>query len=121
MINSIYGGNYVIASGSKGSMPYINMSNYMAGSMRYNSNTCAIEVYDGHSWLQLNHEHVNVELTGSASSAITWALTKMNEEAELQQMIKDRPAVLAAYEAFKRAGEQLKTTIILSKNEQSTS
>jgi hypothetical protein len=97
------------------------MSNHSAGMVRYNGNIQQMEVYDGATWLQLTSDHAYVGLNQSATAAITWALSKMAEEAELQHMAHDNPAVRAAYEAFKRAGEQLKTTIILSKDEQSTS
>lgn len=121
MINSIGGASHVIVTGGSSYMPYVNMSNHRAGMMRYNSNNRTMEVYDGHIWLQLNHGHADIDLSPSANAAIAWAMNKMAEEAELQQMVKDCPAVRAAYEALKRAGEQLKTTIILSKDEQSTS
>lgn len=102
-------------------MPYVNMSNPSAGMVRYNGNNQALEVYDGMTWLVLTANHAQLDLSGGANAAISWAMNKMNEETELQQMAKEHPAVRAAYEAFKRAGEQLKTTIILSKDEQTTS
>lgn len=121
MINSISGMNQVVVNGGSAFMPYVNMNNYSAGMVRYNGNNQSMEVYDGANWLQLNHAHASIDLTANANAAIAWAMSKMAEEAELQQMVRDNPAVRAAYEAFKRAGEQLKTTIILSKDEQSTS
>jgi hemerythrin superfamily protein len=48
-------------------------------------------------------------------------MTKMAEDAKLEELSKKHPAIKAAYENLKRAEEQLKTTIILSKDEQSTS
>ena len=120
MINSILGMNNIVVSNGNSFMPYVNMNNPSAGMVRYNGNNQSIEVYDGLNWLQMNSNNVSIDLSGSANAAIAWALTKMAEEAELQKMVHEHPAVRAAYEAFKRAGEQLKTTIILSKDEQST-
>lgn len=108
MINSISGMNNVVVNSGSSFMPYVNMSNPSAGMVRYNGSNQNLEVYDGSSWLQI--------VTPSAS-IVAWALNKMAEEAELQQLAHKHPAVRAAYEAFKRAGEQLKTTIILSKDE----
>lgn len=88
--------------------------------VRYNGTNQQMEVYDGHSWLQLSSDHAYVGLDQSATAVIAWAMQKMAEEAELQKMAHDCPAVRLAYEAFKRAGEQLKTTIILSKDEYKT-
>ena len=121
MINSITGMNQVVVNGGNSFMPYINMSNPSAGMVRYNGNNQSMEVYDGTSWLQFNHGHASIDLSANANAAIAWAMNKMAEEAELQELVKTHPAIRAAYEAFKRAGEQLKTTIILSKDEQSTS
>ena len=121
MINGIAAsGNNIVVSDGSAFMPYVNMSNPSAGMMRYNGSNQCIETYDGITWLTINANYVKVDLSPSANSAIAWALTKMAEEAELQRMVHSRPAVRAAYEAFKRAGEQLQTTIILSKDEQTT-
>lgn len=121
MIKSITGGNNVVVVDGSPFSPYVNMSNASAGMVRYNGNNTSLEVYDGATWLTINSNQSTVDLSGSANAAIAWALTKMAEEAELQKLAHEHPAVHAAYEAFKRAGEQLKTTIILSKDEQPTS
>lgn len=121
MIKSIAPGKHIVVTGDNGFSPYVNMSSPSAGMTRYNGNTQNLEVYDGVNWLVLTTDRATIDLTGSASAAIAWAMEKMAEEAELQKMAHEHPAVHAAYEAFKRAGEQLKTTIILSKDEQSTS
>jgi hypothetical protein len=47
-------------------------------------------------------------------------MNKMAEEAALEKLSESHPAVKAAYENMKRAAEQLKATIILSKDEQTT-
>ena len=121
MINSIKGGTHIAVTGGSEFMPYVNMSTPSAGMVRYNGNNQSMEVYDGVKWLQLTSNHASIDLTSSANAVIAWALTKMAEEAELQKMVHEHPAIRAAYEAFNRAGEQLKTTIILSKDETTTS
>jgi hypothetical protein len=121
MILNISGGDYIVVTNGNSSGPYIsNHSNKsMVGMVRYNSNQ--LEVYDGSTWLTLASAPVNIELSGSANAAIAWAMSKMAEEAELQRMADNHPAVKSAYENMKRAAEQLKATIILSKDEQTTS
>jgi hypothetical protein len=121
MIKSISGTNNLVVSGGSEFMPYVNMSNPSAGMVRYNGNNQQLETYDGAGWLTIAANHASVDLTGSANAAIAWAMRKMAEEAELQRMAEDHPAVKAAYENMKRAAEQLKATIILSKDEQTTS
>jgi hypothetical protein len=121
MISNISGGTHIVVTNGNSSGPYIN--NYsnksMVGMVRYNGNH--LEVYDGSDWLILSAPPVNIDLTGSANAAIAWAMSKMAEETELQRMADNHPAVKAAYENMKRAAEQLKATIILSKDEQTTS
>jgi hypothetical protein len=121
MITNINGGPYIAVTNGNPAGPYI--SNYnnqsMVGMVRYNGNH--VEVYDGSTWLILSTPPVTIDLTGSANAAIAWAMSKMEEEAELQRMADNHPAVKAAYENLKRSAEQLKTTIILSKNEETTS
>lgn len=120
MINSISGSNHVIVSNGHSSGPYINKNGNtaMVGMVRYNN--YQLEAYDGYSWLVIATTPVTIDLSGSANTAITWAMKKMAEEAELEKLAAGHPAVKAAYENMKRAAEQLKTTIILSKDEQTT-
>jgi len=121
MITGINGGNHVVVTNGNHSGPYIsNYSNQsMVGMVRYHNNN--FEVYDGNMWLTLSMPAVNIDLSGSANAAIAWAMSKMAEEAELERLSEQHPAIKAAYENMKRAAEQLKATIILSKDEQTTS
>lgn len=121
MIANISGGTHVVVMNGNPSGPYI--SNYnnqtMIGMVRYNNGH--LEVYDGNSWLMLATSATHIDLSGSANAAIAWAMSKMAEEAELERLSEQHPAIKAAYENMKRAAEQLKATIILSKDEQTTS
>jgi hypothetical protein len=109
----IGGGNYT---------PYINMGNASAGMVRYNGNNYNLEVYDGSSWMTLSSNIASVGLDENATSAISWALAKMSEEAELEKLAKEHPAINIALDNLKKAKIQLDATIILSKeHEQSTS
>lgn len=86
--------------------------------VRYNGNNSSIEVYDGSSWITMStNNYATVGLNSVAQSVINWAMQKMAEEKELEQLTKEHPAVKLAYENMKKAAEQLKTTIILSKDE----
>lgn len=92
--------------------------NYGSGQVRYHNNV--LQVYDGNVWQNLSTSYADITLSANATDAINWALKKMTEEVELQRLANEHPSVRVAYETFKRAGEQLKTTIILSKDEQTT-
>ena len=118
MITGIMGGQYITVNHPGGTY-YNNTSMPMTGMLRYHSGG-RIDVFDGNSWITVSGSST-INLSPSAEQAITWAIQKQKEEAELEKLSKEHPAVAAAYENLKRAEEQLKTTIILSKDETTTS
>lgn len=115
MISNIIGSTDIIVYGGQSYGPYVNLSSPSAGMVRYNGSY--FEVYDGSSWLTIQQSPAEIHLSGNALSSIMWVQEKMAEEQELKKLAQDSPAVRAAYEAFKRASDQLKTTIILSKDQ----
>ena len=121
MIKSINGLGHIVVTGGSSSSPYVNTHSGqpLVGMVRYHNNN--LEVYDGNSWLQISGSYATIDLSVTANAAITWAMNKMAEEAQLEKMAAEHPAVKAAYENMKRASEQLKATIILSKDEEPTS
>jgi len=122
MIRGITAGTMIdIQGGGTGTYVYGNPNAPGVGNVLYNTNKQQLEVWDGNNWQQITMSHPTVSLNSSAVSAINWAMTKMAEDAKLEELSKKHPAISAAYENLKRAEEQLKTTIILSKDEQTTS
>lgn len=119
MLNGLIGQGHVVVSNGYSSSPYINSGAPSAGMLRYmNSN---FEVYDGSGWQILGSAYPTVDLSNAANSAITWAMSKMAEEAELVRLANEHPAIKAAYDNMLKAADQLKTTIILSKDDKTTS
>ena len=108
-------GPFVQVIGGGGYTPYINMSNPSAGMTRFNGNTQSLEVYDGHSWMVISSSVASVGLNNDAAGAITWALKKMAEEAELEKLAREHPAINLALDNVKKAKTQLDAIIILSK------
>jgi len=106
---------FINVSGGSNFTPYINMSNVSAGMTRWNGNSNNFEVYDGASWMSLSSNVASVGLNNDAAGAITWALKKMAEEAELEQLAREHPAINIALGNLKKAKIQLDATIILSK------
>jgi len=92
----------------------------VVGNVRFNSSSQTFEVYDGTTWVTLQNSYASIGLTSQAESILDWAYKKMTEEAELEQLSKDNPAVAAAVENLNKAKEQLKATIILSKEYEKT-
>jgi hypothetical protein len=119
MISGLGGIGHVIVANGTNTGLYINAGSPSAGMVRYINNN--FEVYDGSSWVGLYGSFPIIDLTSSANSAINWAMKKMSEEAELEKIANESPAIKAAYDNMLRAAEQLKTTIILSKDDKTTS
>ncbi len=121
MIKSINVGPYLNISNGSASSPYINNHNGqpMTGMVRHNNNR--LEVYDGNIWQPFGEAYPTITLHEDAVKAIEWSLKAMKKEAELDKLIASNPAVKAAHENLLRSAEQLKTTILLSQDEKSTS
>jgi RecJ-like exonuclease len=119
MIKGITGSGSHIRVVNAGGGTYYNTGNMSAGMVRYYNNE--LQVYDGLTWLPIQGSYSDVSLTHSANSAIDWAMKKMQEEQELEQLASEHPAIQAAYKNMKKAAEQLKATIILSKEHDTTS
>ena len=83
------------------------------GTMRYNPTTQQVEVYDGTAWQMLNLTSI-VGLSWEAENAIRWAIDKMREEREIENLAMSNESVKIAVDNVKKAIDQLKTTIILS-------
>lgn len=113
------GSGHIQVTGGTYSSPYISPGSPSAGMVRYLNNN--FEVYDGSYWQVLSATYPTVDLSGAAISAISWVMMKMAEEAELEKLAKEHTAINAAYENMKKAAAQLKTTIILSKDDKTTS
>lgn len=112
MITNIIGGQFITVTHPVGTY-YNNTSQPMAGMMRCHSGG-KVEVYDGHSWITASG-NASVNLTPDAERALSWAIDKQRQEQELEKLSQQHPAVKAAVENLKRAEEQLKATVILSK------
>lgn len=118
MITSIMGGQYLSVN-HNGQTYYNNTSMPMTGMLRYHSGG-RVEVYDGSSWITCSGS-ANITLSPVAEQAITWAIQKQREEQELEKLSQNHPALQAALENLRKAEEQLKITLILSKDEETTS
>ena len=116
----ISGGPFIQIAGGGGYTPYINMSNPSAGMTRFNGNTQSLEVYDGHAWMVISSSVASVSLTGEAVSIMEWARKKMNEEAAIETLAREHPAINIALDNLKKAKIQLDATIILSKEHDQT-
>jgi hypothetical protein len=113
MIRNINGGGrYISVSGGNPSFPYISPGSTGAGMVRWNSNMNTFEVNDGSMWKSLTMDFTTVQMSPVAESAIDWALKKMNEERDLEELCKRFPGLEKArnnFEMFRRLAESALT------------
>ena len=117
------GGKYITVTGGMPGSNYVN--NYSGaqgiGNMRFNTSNQNVEVWDGNNWMTLQSSYATVQLDDEAIRILDWAKKEMMKEIEIKSLAKDHPAISGAQENLRRAKEQLDITIILSKDEQTTS
>jgi hypothetical protein len=116
MIKSIMAmGKYLIVNGGNSASNYINAGSGMmgVGDLRFNSSTQQIEFYNGQTWQMFTMSQPTVGLSGTAETAIDWALNKMEQEKEARAMAEQYPAVADALGAVHEAEQQLKTVVAL--------
>lgn len=119
MIKSIgTSGRWLTMTGNTSPTPYIPPGAMGAGMMRWNSNMNCIEVNDGNSWKILDTTHAYLDLTPEADAILSWAKKRMEEEKEWALLAENHPAIKIALENLNKAQEQLKATVILSKDYQ---
>jgi hypothetical protein len=120
MIKGITGLRHVVVSGANPSYPYISPGAASAGMLRFHNNE--FQVYDGNTWMRVADSHPMIDLSPAANEALEWAMEKRQQELEMEKLAENHPAVAIALENLNKAKDQLKATIILSKDyEKSTS
>lgn len=108
--------------GGNTSLQYVsqNSSNPMQGMVRIWGTD--LQVFDGSNWSNIASSYATVELDGETQSMLQWIRKKQAEELEIETLSQDHPAVRIAKEnlnkvkaEMERAEQQLKATVILSK------
>lgn len=117
MIKSIgQSGKYIQVNNSQASFPYVSPGTHGAGQLRWNINTNNLEVNDGVVWKELPTNYASIGMSPVAEEILDWAYQQMAEAKEMEKLAKDNPAIQAALENLNKAKDQLKATIILSKD-----
>lgn len=86
-------GRYVQTTGGNPIQPYFSPGAQGAGQMRYNTNTGAIEVWDGVTWKVIDNNHVSVGLTGEAEALLDWARTKREQDLRFEALMELHPGI----------------------------
>lgn len=77
------------------SKPYVafigtQASSGVTGEIRWNAMYNYMEVYTGSGWQRLSHTPT-IDLNSRTQSILTWAETKMREEAKLEELYANQP------------------------------
>ena len=103
MIKSINGGGdyLMVSNGGPVSQYFNNFSGALnVGQLRWNPNNQNMEVYDGNSWVMMNTNHVNIDLTTRTKDILSWAEKKMAEDQKLKDLMEKHPGLKECYEKF---------------------
>jgi hypothetical protein len=124
MIKGLAGSQGVFVNGGNTSLPYVNQnsSNPMQGVVRVWGTD--LQVFDGTSWSMIPSSYATIELDSETRNLLDYVRKQQKEDAELRALISGHhhPAVRIAQENLNkvieeldRAKQQLKATVILSK------
>jgi len=122
MINGIVQhGKYMYIHGGHAGGPYVNMSNYSAGMVRYDG--ANLQVYDGNTWMTIAGSSASVGINPVAEEAIDWVRQQMEKEKQLLELAKKSKSVSIALDNLNNAKAELELIAILARehNEESTS
>ena len=105
------------------SLQYVNQNtnNPMQGMVRIWGTE--MQVFDGSNWQNIQSSYATVELDGETQQLLDYVRKKQREEAEIEALSNDHPAVRIAKEnlnkvkaELEQAEKQLRATVILSKD-----
>jgi len=85
-----------------------------SGMVRYNPNMSRMEVNDGAVWLGLGDD-IHLSLSNDVIKVIDWAINKMREEEQLEQLAQAHPTLRAALDNVEQARRELDLIFNLTK------
>ena len=122
MIKTVTSSSPHIYATRSSTLPYVshNPSNPAQGMLRINGYD--MEVFDGSSWMKIYLSNADIGLSGTANSAIDWAIKKMDEEKAWQKLAEKNSAVKIALDNLEEARRQVDIIAKLAReHEQTTS
>lgn len=114
MIYNIHSNSQWVEIGPVNPLPYVaDAASPMQGAVRCVSNH--YEVWNGHSWVPTG-SMVSIDLSHQSKQVMVWAYAKMNEEARMQNLARQHPAVAEALMLVRHAEERLQVVVELTKD-----
>ena len=123
MIKGLMGSRGINVLSGNNSLQYVNQNtnNPMQGMVRIWGTE--MQVFDGSNWQNIQSSYATVELDGETQQLLDYVRKKQREEAEIEALSNDHPAVRIAKEnlnkvkaELEQAEKQLRATVILSKD-----
>lgn len=120
MIKTIHGTGSVSVYGGTGARPGwfdVNATpdvKPMAGAVRYNPMSGALETYNGISWVTFPTDAVEITLDQESQQILDWARKKMSEEQRIQELMSKHPGLKSAWEQY----EVMKSLVSLNDDSQ---
>ena len=99
MINIIDSNSKYLEGGYARGGPSFNGIADDSGKVRYNPQRHSMQTYNGIEWVDLG-QSVSIGLSQEAEDVLTWAKSKMEQEAKLQESMARHPGLKDAYEKF---------------------
>lgn len=122
MIKGLQGSSSIVVDGGNTSLQYVSQdtNNPMQGMVRVYGTD--LQVFNGGTWVNIQTSYATIRLTPETEMLLQWIRDKRAEEQEIESLAADHPAVRIAKEnlnavkaEMNRAEQQLKATLILSK------
>jgi hypothetical protein len=110
-------GRFLTGGVTTGTHPYPSNTHINDGEVRFSSTHTSpgLDVCVGGQWQKWFGNTATVGLTSQAEAILVWAEAKMLEEQRIKELAQTNPTVADAAEALKKAEEQLRLVMTLSK------
>jgi hypothetical protein len=99
MINTIDSRSDYLEGGYAFGGPTFNGIAQDSGNVRYNPQRCCMQTYNGIEWVDIA-QSISIGLSQDATDIMAWAKAKMEQEANLKDVMKKHPGLKDAYEKF---------------------
>lgn len=105
---------YIDVQGGQPGSIYVNLSSVNPGTGTVRFNGQDMEVFDGTIWQKIMNNYASIGLNQQAIEMLNWVREKMNEEAKLEKLAQENPAIADAVAKYRAAEEQLKVVLTLT-------
>jgi len=117
MIDSAYGGKYMLVTSSKGYMSSVPPNMCPAQGSLSTDSSGNMKIYDGSGWRDVGGGVMSVNLDAHAISILDWAQKKMVEEQELAMLVSTNPTIKSIVDEMNKYKNQIEMIKILMKEE----